>query len=236
MSSARLPGKVLADISGEPMIIRQLERVAMARKVGQIIVATSTDPSDDLLVEKLTRYGVAYFRGNLGNVASRFSDIIQLYRPKTVVRLTADCPLADPEVIDLVVEKHAQAKVDYTSNTVRRTFPRGLDVEVFNSNAFQILVQSGLSPEEEEHVTTGFMRSDRSFLVHSVEQSGDFSSHRWTVDYPEDLEFVREVYNALQDFRGIFTSSQVLDLGLVNPLSSPESATDLDISGPRREG
>ncbi len=218
MSSSRLPGKVLSDIGGKPMIVRQLERIKVAEAITEVIVATSQDKSDDSLVEVLQRNEVPYFRGSLANVASRFLAVIREHNPRTVVRLTADCPLTDPDVIDLVAEEHIQSDAEYTSNTLRRTFPKGLDVEVFEAASFEALIQSGLDEYEAEHVTPGFYNGRRDFRVHSVEQGVDHSLHRWTVDYPEDLDFVRSVYGALSSFPGMFRLSDIVNLGLRNQL------------------
>jgi spore coat polysaccharide biosynthesis protein SpsF len=218
MSSSRLPGKVLSDVAGKPMILRQLERIKVSQALTEIVVATSRHTSDDSLVEILQQNEVSYFRGSLENVASRFLEVIRLHEPHTVVRLTADCPLTDPDVIDLVVEQHFRHDVDYTSNTLRRTFPKGLDVEVFASASFEALIESGLDEYEAEHVTPGFYNGRRDFRVHSVEQAVDYSRSRWTVDYPEDLDFVRNVYSALSSFRGTFKSSDIMDAGLRNRL------------------
>ncbi len=216
MTSNRLPGKVLLDVGGKPMILQQLERIKAAREITDIVVATSSDVSDDPLVEVLEKEKVQYFRGSLLNVASRFLDVIREQDSPTVVRLTADCPLTDPDVIDLVIVQHHDYQADYTSNTLRRTFPKGLDVEVFEVPAFENLLQSSLDAFEKEHVTPGFYNGKRNFKLHSVEQEFDHSGARWTVDYPEDLEFVRNVYDALADFRGIFRASDVAKLGLKN--------------------
>ena len=197
MSSSRLPGKVLADIHGAPMIIRQLERISLATRVDRVTVAISNEQSDDRLFEVLSDFGADVRRGSLTDVASRFYDVIQNDSPQSVVRLTADCPLCDWDVIDLVIEEHERSTADYTSNTLNRTFPKRLDVEVFNAETFCELFRQGFDSFESEHVTPALYSQNSDTLVQSVEKASDSSRLRWTVDYPGDLEFVRYVYSKL---------------------------------------
>lgn len=212
MSSSRLPGKVLADIQGAPMITRQLERISLSKRVDRITVVISNEPSDDSLFGVLSDYGADVRRGNLKNVASRFYDVIQSDSPHSVVRLTADCPLCDWDVIDQVIEAHERSGADYTSNTIRRTFPHGLDVEVFKPETFCALFRRGLDSYEAEHVTPALFSGRMDSKVHSVERETDGSQLRWTVDYPADLEFVRYVYGALYSPGLPFEASLILSL------------------------
>src|SRR5262249_51401276 len=132
MSSTRLPGKVLADVAGQPMILRQIERLRRSRTLDELVVATSIDASDDPLAERLAAAGVAGFPGEAQAVLGRFCAVVRRYpQARNVVRLTADCPLADWTVIDAMMDRHAQAGADFTNNTLpERTFPHGLDAEV----------------------------------------------------------------------------------------------------------
>jgi len=220
MSSQRLPGKVLADVAGRPMIIQQIDRIRRSRRIDNLTVATSTDASDDELCEFLGSAGIQFYRGSLENVAERFADVITMSQPSHVVRLTADCPLADWEVIDLVVDSHLFAKVDYTSNTLERTFPKGLDVEIFRSDAFLRLYETGLDRDESEHVTLGLYDRVGDFSVHNVANSVNNGDLRWTVDYASDLEFVRHVYRQLWSSNPYFTSEDILALA-VNSAPDP---------------
>lgn len=197
MASSRLPGKVLAPVHGKPMILRQLERVARAKSLDRIVVATSTDSSDDELVEIIEAEGFDTHRGSQDDVLSRFLEVIDLYAPKSVVRLTADCPLTSPSVIDDLVAAFNASETDYLSNTIRPTFPDGLDVEVVRSDALKRLALFSMDRDEREHVTLGIYRRHQTFQVRNVENPTDLSNLRWTVDTPPDLEFVRAVYENL---------------------------------------
>ena len=213
MTSSRLPGKVLADVLGKPMILRQLERISLAKKIDRVTVAISDDISDDLLSEVLLGAGVDILRGDLKNVALRFYSVIRRDSPENVVRLTADCPLCDWDLIDRVITAHLESGADYTSNTLRRSYPKGLDVEVFTAKSFCKLIDAGMNPFEAEHVTPAYYSQDSKYALQSVAQERDQSDLRWTVDYPEDLDFVRYVYSALYSPGKPFAASLVRTLG-----------------------
>ncbi|MGX1701279.1 cytidylyltransferase domain-containing protein [Microbacterium sp. NPDC055357] len=211
MSSSRLPGKVLADLDGEPMIIRQLERINQAETVERVVVVTSVDPSDDVLVEALSSRGVEVFRGALADVLGRYLAAAESLGAEHLLRLTADCPLTDPDVIDEVVRAHGASDTDYASNVLVRTYPRGLDVESVTTAALRRVAEVA-TDQEREHVTLGIYRRPELFTLTSVVQPESRSDLRWTVDTPADLAFVREVYEQLRPRRGEFTSADVHEL------------------------
>lgn len=196
-SSHRLPGKVLSPILGVPLIIRALERVSRSEQIDRLILATSTDPSDDALAAAVAEAGYVVHRGPLDDVLSRFLQVIDGPDDSTTVRLTGDNVLTDPAVIDRVIQAHLDSGADYTANTLERTFPRGLDVEVFRAGALRSVAALALEPDEREHVTLGIYRRPEVFTLRSVTQEPDRSDLRWTVDYPEDLAFARAVYEHL---------------------------------------
>jgi spore coat polysaccharide biosynthesis protein SpsF len=212
MSSTRLPGKVLAPLAGEPMILRIIERIRRSRELDHLIVVTSVDPSDDPLVRVLENAGVTVRRGSLTDVFSRFLAVADEFDPEVVVRLTGDNPLVDPEVIDRVVREHLDSGADYTSNSLTRTFPRGLDVEAVNPDALRSLATRDLQPDEREHVTIGVYRRPEEFRLHQVTQQPDRSELRWTVDYPEDFAFAEAVYDRLYATTPAFGQADVLAL------------------------
>jgi spore coat polysaccharide biosynthesis protein SpsF len=220
MSSTRLPGKVLKNVHGAPMIVRQLERLARSTRLEHLVVATSTDATDDVLVDILRAQGVAVRRGSLSDVADRFNDVVQEFQPETFVRLTADCPLADPTVIDMLIEQHLSTGADYSSIGLTRTFPVGLDVEVVNVAAFQRMLSLELTAAEHEHVTMGLYNRPELFTINEVVQEHDLSGLRWTVDEPEDLAFVQGIYEALYDGNPAFTTADILKFLGDNPLKS----------------
>lgn len=212
MSSTRMPGKVLTPLLGKPMILRQIERLRQSHRIDQLVVATSDDRSDDVLVETLETAGIAVRRGPLNDVLGRYVQVVREFSPHTVVRLTADCPLADPAIIDHVIDEHLASSSDYTSNTLTPTYPDGLDVECVSADAFYKLANLPLSGQEREHVTLGIYSRPEDFELKSVTQSPDRSSHRWTVDLPEDFRFVESVYQHLYGKSARFDQEAILRL------------------------
>lgn len=217
MSSSRLPGKVMLQINGEPMIYRQIERIREASTIDEIIIATSIDPSDDSLSEFLVKEGIQVFRGSLNDVLSRFLEIEEKLKPTVIVRLTGDCPLAMPELIDNMVNRFINANVDYLSNTLEPTYPDGLDVEIIKSSALKRLAEMELSGAEREHVTLGIYNRSTFFTLENFRNDIDLSQKRWTVDYLEDLIFVREIFSAFKGREASFTLKEVLLFLANNP-------------------
>lgn len=212
MSSSRLPGKVLEPVVGSPMISRIIDRIGRARSLDALVLVTSTDPSDDALAEVAAAEKIEVRRGPLDDVLARFEMVREEFDPTVMVRLTGDNALTDPDVIDQVVSIHVAGGYDYTSNTIVRTFPHGLDVECVAPGAFVRMQQYELSASEREHVTMGLYSRPEHFRIGSVTQEPNLSHLRWTVDYPEDLSFVREVYSALFATNPTFGMSDVLEL------------------------
>jgi spore coat polysaccharide biosynthesis protein SpsF len=222
MTSSRLPGKVMAPVLGEPMIGRQVERLRRARLIDQLVVATSTDPSDDPLAAYCESLDVGVFRGPLDDVLGRFNAALTRHRDATaVVRLTADCPLTDPELIDRVVAHHHEVDADYTSNTLgTRTYPHGLDVEVIRPAVLAEAAEQASDRYEREHVTPYIYRRPETYRLAGVARRQSLASLRWTVDLPEDLTFVRDVYARLYPFDPEFTSDAIAALD-VNTARTP---------------
>lgn len=217
MSSQRMPGKVLKDLHGKPMILRQIERIYQSQLIDKVVVATSDQHSDRMLKETLERAGVAVFTGSLDNVLERFLMCMDENPSTNIIRLTADCPLIDAGVIDQVISMHVSEEKDYTSNTINRTFPRGLDVECISTEALRRLGKMNLSPSEKEHVTLGIHNHKDSFTTCSVTDKNDFSHHRWTVDYPEDFEFVYQIYSLLYNKNPLFGREDIIQELRNNP-------------------
>lgn len=224
MSSSRLPGKVLRPIIGRPMIELEVERIQRAKTLDSIMVATSTDPSDDAIVEWARSRSLGVSRGNLTDVLDRFVHAAIPLNPEHVVRLTADCPLIDPALIDRAVEHHLESGVDYTSTrevldngTMRHTFPHGTDVEVVRFEALRQAWKDSVLPSEREHVTMHLYRHPERFSLEFLHSAADRGGERWTVDYPEDLEFVSEVYGSLYASNPAFTTEDVFSLLQAHP-------------------
>jgi glutamate-1-semialdehyde 2,1-aminomutase/spore coat polysaccharide biosynthesis protein SpsF len=199
MGSSRLPGKSLAEIENQPMLWHVIRRVQRARLIDRVVVATSTSPADDAIAALCRKLGVPCYRGSENDVLDRFYTAARAEHAAQVVRITADCPLIDPEIIDRVVGRFQRGDVDYASNAMIRSYPDGLDTEVFSFAILEQAWREASLTSEREHVTP-YLRSER-FRTANIENdtANGFHHYRWTVDEHADLEFIREVYKA---FRG----------------------------------
>lgn len=216
-SSTRLPRKVLLPVLGEPMLARQVERVLCARRLDRVVLATSDHPDDDPLDALARRIGIDCHRGSLDDVLDRFHGAAMPYGPEHVVRLTGDCPLADPAVIDACIDLHLREGFDYTSNCLPATFPDGLDVEVMRASALDAAWKEADRPVEREHVTYFIHQRPRRFRLGNLSNETDESALRWTVDEPEDHAFVTAVFEALYPTDPAFDRHAVMRLLAARP-------------------
>jgi spore coat polysaccharide biosynthesis protein SpsF len=209
MSSNRLPGKVMKPLLGMPMIGRQIERVRMAHTLDEILVATSTEPEDDELALYCQNSGVHCFRGSLDNVLERYCNGAASVDADVIVRLTGDCPLTDAIIIDTLVAKFSEGRYDYVSNTLKPTFPDGLDAEVFSRAALEKAGREASLPSEREHVTP-FLKNSATFTKFNLENDVDLGSLRWTVDEPSDFVLIERIFETLYPMSANFGMSDIL--------------------------
>ena len=211
LGSSRLPGKVLQPLAGEPMLVRVVRRLSRARTLDAVVVATSTAQADDAIVELGRREGWPVERGSESDLLDRYTSAAQAHAVKVVVRVTSDCPLIDPELVDEVVDAFSGSGADYASNTLEpRTYPRGLDIEVMTMTALSRAWREDTNPAWREHATPYLYRHPERFRLLRVAGFEDHSEHRWTVDTEADLELVRRIYDAFPDDR--FGWREVLEL------------------------
>lgn len=230
MSSSRLPGKILADIAGQPMLQRVFIRASRAAAVTETLFATTTDPSDDPVAEYCDFSGIPFTRGSLFDVLDRYYQAAQGAKADVVARSTADCPIIDPALIDDVVNTLLDDKYDFVANRLPppfpRTYPIGLDVEVCTFKVLEKAWKEAREPQHREHAMPYFYEgvelttvnrqlqtgtSPRGFKIAILHHTTDFGGYRWTVDNPEDLEFMRQVYGRFNG-RDDFSWKEVLDL------------------------
>lgn len=200
MTSTRLPGKIMMDIAGKPMLVQQIRRLKQCTLADEIVIATTTNQVDDSLVGVARQEGVGWFRGDEHDVLSRFVGAARQTQADVIVRVTADCPLIDPQVSDQVISEllnHAY-ECDYSSNVLQRTYPRGLDVEAFFLDTLLRMDRLACSQPAREHVTL-LPRSERPelFLCRSVIDDQNNADLRWTVDNEADLQLIHLVYQGL---------------------------------------
>jgi len=213
MTSTRLPGKVLMEVSGRPMLAQQLRRLKECQEADQIVVATTTNSADDPVVALARQEEVAWFRGSENDVLSRYAGAARQANADLVVRITADCPLIDPAVTDEVIREltNNAAHCDYASNVLTRSYPQGLDTEAFFYDVLLRADRLGQSSEAREHVTT-FIYAERPelFLCRQVVDTQDNSDLRWTVDTDLDLQLIRTLYERLDMGSRVAPYSEIL--------------------------
>lgn len=211
-SSSRLPGKVLLPILGRPMLYRQVERICQAKQAGRLVVATSTQADDDAIANLCSEMAVACFRGSLTDVLDRFYQAAKFYAAEHIVRVTGDCPLLDPQLLDQVVAHHLNTEADYTTNALEPTYPDGLDVEVIRFTALQAAWQEATLPSEREHVTPFIHRNAERFKISQLKNAIPLAHLRWTVDEAEDFHLVSQIYAQLYPEDPTFTTEKILAL------------------------
>lgn len=214
--SQRLPGKVLRDLCGQPMMARVVDRARRARTLDEVVVATTTLAGDDAVAQLAEKRGWPLYRGSPDDLTDRYYQAALLHRAETVVRITCDCPMIEPEVIDRTVQFFWERGADYASNGLPpRTFPRGLDTEVFTFASLERAWREDKDPAWREHATPYLYRHPEIFKLAGLVNDKDYSAMRWTVDTPEDMAFVTKVYEAFGHDR--FTWSEALALLEKNP-------------------
>jgi len=204
MGSTRLPGKILHEIAGTPMLARVVERLARSSTLESVLIATTTRSADDPVASLCRNSGFAFYRGNEMDVLDRYYQAAREAKADAVVRITADCPLIDPGVVDLVVGTFLEnpTELDYACNFLpKRSFPRGLDTEVLHFSTLETTWREAVDPHFREHVTLFIYRHPERFRIRGLCHSEDLSKLRWTVDTPDDMAFVRTIYEHFGDDR-----------------------------------
>jgi spore coat polysaccharide biosynthesis protein SpsF len=198
-SSTRLPGKVDMDIAGKPMLGWVIERTLAAQCIDKVLVASTTNPEDKKVEQIADQFGALFYAGSESDVLDRYYQAAKLVNADVVVRVTGDCPLIDPAEIDASVELRAAEQADYASNRLHPTFPDGLDVDVLTSEALERVWRNATKSSDREHVITYIWNNPSDFKLASREHPEDFSAHRWTVDHPVDMAFMRSLFEQLGD-------------------------------------
>jgi spore coat polysaccharide biosynthesis protein SpsF len=213
MGSTRLPGKVLLNLAGKPMLVRDMERLKRAKNIDNIVIATTIKPEDDPIISLCHENGWDFFRGSENDVLDRYYQTAREYNTKIIIRITSDCPLIEPSIVDRLVEDFLSREpdIDYISNVFPdRTYPRGLDTEVLSFSALERCWKEEHNPAYREHVTPYIHHHPDRFRISEVNNERDLSSMRWTVDTPEDFVFVTKIYNYFNE--NTFSWTDVLDL------------------------
>jgi len=197
MGSSRLPGKILKLISGKPMLEHDINRISMAKNITSVVVATTKKTTDDVIVDSCKQWQVPYFRGSELDVLERYYNAALEYGADIVVRVTSDCPLICPELIDLTVSTlQSDPSLDYVA--IGKGFPRGLNAEAFTMDSFHQVINNATEEYERVHVTPHYYLNSDKFTIKMINHEDDKSTLRWTVDTSEDLEMVRQIYDNFQ--------------------------------------
>lgn len=193
-NSKRLPNKILKKISGKTVLEILISRLKKSKKIDKIIIATTNKKNDDIIIKIAQKNQVDYYRGNESNVLKRYYDCANKFNLDNILRITSDCPLSDKKLIDKMIGIYLTSKVDYISNTIKRTFPDGLDIEIFNFRALHQAFKYAKSKFEKEHVTQYFFK-DKNIKKINYKNDIDLSKKRWTLDYHNDFLFISSVFN-----------------------------------------
>ncbi|MBD2544982.1 cytidylyltransferase domain-containing protein [Planktothricoides raciborskii] len=221
MTSTRLPGKVLKQVLGKPLLEYQIERLQRVKLADEIVIATTKNQTDDPIVDlcvseaiRRNRLSVAYFRGSESDVLERYYQAAAAHQASVVVRVTSDCPLIDPQVIDRVIDYYLQnqSNYDYVSNGIKRTYPRGMDTEVFSFSVLEQAFLEATAQPDREHVTPFIYLQPQRYRLGHVLYAEDCSHHRWTVDTPEDFDLIKKIIEAVYPNQPNFTLEDCLHL------------------------
>lgn len=212
MGSTRLPGKILKEVLGRPLLSYQIERLNRCIESDCSVILTTTEPEDDVIIEFCKKEGLDYFRGSKLDVLSRYFLAAKTRKTDLIVRSTADCPLIDPVIVDEVIQclKKEPQQFDYVSNVLTRSWPRGLDVEVFTKNTLEKAYFKSLNPYEKEHVTPYIYQHPEEFKLGNVASKKDLSKYNISVDTLADFELVKSVLENLYPINPAFTTEEIV--------------------------
>ena len=216
MGSTRLPGKVMMPLDGRPVLHHVIERVSRSKRLDDIVIATTHKAEDDLLVEECERLNVHYSRGSELDVLSRYIEAAEQFNADIITRVTSDCPLIDPAIIDLVLETRENENADYASLSGPRSYPRGLDNEAFTMESFRKVAKKATAEYERVHVTPYYYLHEDEFRMAHVHQADDFSNLRWTLDTPDDYKALSMIFDKFKG-RNDMNWREVLDIVQKHP-------------------
>ncbi|WP_342531955.1 glycosyltransferase family protein [Lysinibacillus sp. FSL R5-0849] len=217
MGSTRLPGKILKKVNGRSLLSYQLERLQQSNYINDLVIATTIDEKDDLIVEFCKKNNILWFRGSEEDVLARYYETAKTFKADVIVRITSDCPIIDVQVVDKTIWNFMDNNFEYVSNTVERTYPRGLDTEVFTFAALEKAYNEATLARDREHVTAYFYTNPDVFKVGSVQNEVDYSKYRWTVDTEEDFQLIKNIIEKLFFKNPQFTLHDTVNLMEANP-------------------
>lgn len=214
--STRLPNKIFKELCGKPILWHVINRLSYSKLINQIIVATTNLPEDDKVKEFCKLNNILFYRGSSDDVLSRYYETAKIFNADLIIRITSDCPVIDPQILDKMLNEffdlYDKEKIDYMSNTIIRTFPRGLDAEIFPFNVLEKIHLEAKQNYEREHVTPYIYQHPEIFKIKNYACEKDYSFHRWTVDTIEDFQLIEKIYELLYNENKIFYFDDLLKL------------------------
>lgn len=213
MGSTRLPGKILKKVNNRPLLSYQIERLQQSQYIDELVIATTIKKQDDLIVEFCKENSISYFRGSETDVLARYYEAASAFKAHAIVRITSDCPILDVQIVDKTIQHFIEnGNFDYVSNTVERTYPRGLDTEIFSFEALEKAYNEALLERDREHVTAYFYTNPNVFSIGHIKNDMDYSKYRWTVDTEEDFELIKKIIQALYSKNKHFTLEDTVNV------------------------
>jgi len=199
MGSTRLPGKVLKNLDSDKTVLDYvIQQLRYSKLIDKLVIATTDLEEDEVITKHARVIGIEYFRGSSLNVLDRFYNCAKKFSFSTIVRITADCPLIDPQIVDLVIEKFKEQSFDYGTNCFPRTFPYGTEVEVFSFNALERTWKNATMPNEKEHVTPYIKEHNKEFRIFNIKNEKDISNYRYVIDMINDLQLVQKIVSNIK--------------------------------------
>lgn len=217
MGSTRLPGKILKEVNNRPLLSYQLERLNTSEYINQIVIATTIKKQDYIIEKFCNDKKIPVYRGSESDVLARYYEAALEFKADIIVRITSDCPIIDAKVVDRTIKYFVEHEYDYVSNTIDRTYPRGMDTEVFSFKALEKAYIESFLNRDREHVTAYFYSNPQKFKIGSVKNESNFSKYRWTVDTVEDFELIKLIIEKLYKENPHFTMNEAISLMEQNP-------------------
>lgn len=219
VSSSRLYGKVLFDIYGKSVLERMVERMRFSKNLDKIIVATSTNPNDDLIEALCKKNKIEYFRGPEDDLLKRYKMLVDSMNIDVIAKFGADCPLIDPNVVDKVIDVYLNHNYDYVSNygPPPRTYPEGMTLDVYSSKILTEAYNEGKKPSEREHISPFFWNNNQRYSIHRVDYEIDLSKYRLALDYEDDFKLINLIYNEFLSKKELFTLEDIINWLNLNP-------------------
>ncbi|MGG2075404.1 glycosyltransferase family protein [Lysinibacillus irui] len=218
MGSTRFPGKILKEINGRPLLSYQLERLKNSTLIDEFVIATTRKEQDNEIVNFCKQQNIKYYRGSETDVLERYYEAAVEFNADAIVRITSDCPIIDVQIVDKTIDVFLEnEQYDYVSNILERTYPRGLDTEIFSFAALEKAYKEAKSERDREHVTAYFYTNPNIFKIANVKNDFDYSNFRWTVDTIEDFELIKNIIKTLYVKNSFFNLQDTVNVMKKNP-------------------